>query len=157
MRSSVHYALIIAAIVNLTVPTRLLGLRPGLREIIVGYGLIPKNDTEIAMLTRSMLHIMIELATGIDVPPEHVIEGRTVPSLGQEVQSTTGLMQPIKIGYSLKKPDNAFTAVKYRDYWYWIDDRDFHSKRLFAFVMILFSLSEKGGSKDLPVVTIPAN
>ena len=39
----------------------LLGLQPGLQEDRVGYGLIQQNDTEIAMLTRSMLQIMIEL------------------------------------------------------------------------------------------------
>ena len=52
----------------------LLGLRPGTQQVSVSYGLLPKSDTEIAMLTRSMLHIMIELATKIDVPPQHVNE-----------------------------------------------------------------------------------
>jgi hypothetical protein len=108
------------------------------------------------MITRSMLHIIIELATKIDVPPQHVKEGRTVPSLVPEGQSVAGFKRLIKIGYSADKPDNAFTAIKYRDYWYWIDDRDFNSKRTFAFLMILMSLSEKGGTGDLPVVTIPA-
>ncbi len=134
----------------------LLGLRPGTQQVSVSYGLLPKSDTEIAMLTRSMLHIMIELATKIDVPPQHVKEGRTVPSLVQEGQSVAGIKRLIKIGYSPTRPDNAFSAIKYRDYWYWIDDRDFHSKRTFAFLMILMSLSEKGGTGDLPVVTIPA-
>jgi hypothetical protein len=135
---------------------QLLGLRPGAREITVSYGLLPKSDTEIAMLTRSMLHIMIELASKVDVPTQHVTEGRTVPSLVQEGQTVAGFKRLIKINHGPNRPDNAFTAVRYRDYWYWIDDRDFHSKRTFTFVMILMSLSEKGGTEDLPVVTIPA-
>ncbi len=136
--------------------SRLLGLRPGAREITVSYGLLPKSDTEIAMLTRSMLHIMIELAGKVDVPPQHVTEGRTVPSIVQEGQSVAGYKRMIQVNHGPNRPDDAFSAVRYRDHWYWIDDRDFHSKRTFTFLMILMSLMEKGGTGDLPVVTIPA-
>ena len=136
---------------------QLLGLQPGAQEIRITYGLIPKSDTEIAMLTRSMLHIMIELATKVDVPHQHVTEGRTVPSFVQLDSNGNDLSQTIKIQNSTEKPDYAFTAVRYRDHWFWIDDRDFKSKRTFAFLMILFSLSEKGGQEKLPLVTIPAS
>ena len=62
----------------------------------------------------------------------------------------------MRVHHSKEKPDYAFTAVRYRDYWYWVDDRDFKSKRTFAFLMILFSLTETGGKEGLPLVTIPA-
>jgi hypothetical protein len=55
-----------------------------------------------------------------------------------------------------EKPENAFVAVEYRDHWFWIDDGDFFSKRTFAFVMILFSLTETGEKGNLPIVTIPS-
>ncbi len=132
---------------------RLLGLRPGTRETQVVYGLLPKSDTELAMLTRSMLQIMIDFATQIEVPLEHVQEGRTVPSL----EKGDGLSRLIEIRHSKEPPESAFTAVKYRDYWFWIDDRDFASKRTFAFLMILFSLTETGAKEGLPLVTIPAS
>ncbi len=135
--------------------SQLLDLRPGAREIRITYGLIQKSDEEIAMLTRSMLHIMIELATMVDVPPQHVTEGRTMPSIAQQNNNVNELKQLIKIKHSTEKPADAFTAVKYRDHWFWIDDRDFKSKRSFAFLMILFSLTEKGGQEGLPLVTIP--
>jgi hypothetical protein len=131
--------------------TDILGLQPGLQELKLTYGLVPKNDQEITFLTRSMLNIMIELATKVDVPAEHVTEGRTVPNL-KHYQD-----QLITIHNSTEKPDNAFTAVKYKDHWFWIDDRDFNSKRTFAFVMILLSLTETSGREGLPVVTIPTS
>lgn len=131
----------------------LLGLDPDAREVHVNYGLIPGGDDEVALLTRSMLQIMIQLATKIDVPPEHVADGRTVPALGGDAAEDRKLM---KVHYSKEKPANAFTAVKYRDYWYWVDDRDFRTKRTFAFLMILFSLTETGGKEGLPLVTIPS-
>ncbi len=134
---------------------RLLGLNPDRQQVTVRYGLLPQNDTEIAMLTRSMLQIMIELAIQVDVPPEHVAEGRTVASpISTEKVSDPARL--VAIHHSEEEPEDAFAAVKYRDHWYWIDDRDFKSKRTFTFLMILISLTESGGRQDLPLVTIPA-
>ena len=134
----------------------LLGLRPGGKEVTVTYGLIPGSDREIAMLTRSMLHIMVELAIQIDVPSQHVVDGRTVPSLSKPDSAEKKIGQLIHVKNSADKPENAYTAVHYKDHWFWIDDRDFKSKRTFGFLMILFSLSESGGKEGLPLVTIPA-
>ena len=99
--------------------------------------------------------LVIQLATKIDVPPEHVAEGRTVPTLESDA-SVNGHKKLMNIHYSKEKPADAFTAVQYRGYWYWVDDRDFRTKRTFAFLMILFSLTETGGKEGLPLVTIPA-
>lgn len=133
----------------------LLGLPQDRNEMRVSYGLIPGGDDELALLTRSMLQIMVQLATQVDVPPEHIADGRTVPTI-----ATTGSKEEsrklMNIHYSLEKPAHAFTAARYGDYWYWIDDHDFHSKRTFAFLMILFSLTETGGREGLPLVTIPS-
>jgi hypothetical protein len=132
----------------------LLGLQPGIQEIEVEYGLIPENDTEIVMLTRSMLQIMVELATNVDVPANHIAEGRTISSLSQDEDLADS--QLIRINHSKERPQNAFVAVRYRDYWFYLDDRDLRSKRTFAFLMILFSVTETGGREGLPLVTIPA-
>ena len=133
----------------------LLGLKPGARSINVSYGSIPRNDQEMAMLTQSLLQIMITLATQVNVPEEHVREGRTVPSISM-VDKLGRDWTMINIKHSVEKPENAFTTVKYRDYWFWVDDRDFYSKRTFAFLMVIFSLTETGGKEGLPLVTIPA-
>jgi hypothetical protein len=134
----------------------LLGLESGVGEMTVSYGFLPATDREIAMLTRSMMQIMIALATQVAVPPEHVTEGRTVPALAGDENFKDDLGQFIKIDSGTGKPQNAYVAVQYKDHWFWVDDRDFKSKRAFAFLMILFSLTESGGQKDLPLVTIPA-
>jgi hypothetical protein len=135
---------------------KLLGLRPGERELTVTYGLIPASDREISMLTRSMLQIMVEMATRIDVPDQHVSDGRTVPSLSKPDSNEEKIRQLMDIKSSSNKPENAYTAVNYKDHWFWIDDRDFKSKRSFTFLMILFSMTETGGKEGLPLVTIPA-
>ena len=35
-------------------------------------------------------------------------------------------------------------SAHYRDRWFWIDDRDLASKRLFAFLMVFSSIAETG-------------
>ena len=144
---------IVAAFVELR---HLLGLDPGAGEMTVSYGFLPATNREIAMLTRSMMQIMAALATQVTVPPEHVAEGLTVASRSSGKNFTEDLGQFIKISSSTEKPEKAYTAVKYQEYWFWIDERDIKSKRAFAFLMILFSLTESGAQKDLPLVTIPA-
>ena len=135
---------------------RLLGLDPQRQEFEVIYGLTPKNDHEIAMLTRSILQIMVYLSTLVDVPQEHVTDGRTIPSLPPASKGGDDVLQPIHVQSGPGKPDNAFIAVKYEDHWFWIDKKDFLSKRTFGFLMILFSLTETGGREGLPLVTIPS-
>lgn len=135
---------------------KLLGIRPNSREIKVTYGIIPETDQEVALKTRSMLQIMVALAAGIVVPPEHVEEGRTNASLMVPGSEEIALGNLVNIHATTERPENDYVSVKYKDYWFWIDDRDFNSKRAFTFVMVLFSLTESGGKEGLPLVTIPA-
>ncbi len=134
----------------------LLRLDPGADSFNVVYGLIPKSQQEIAIQTRSMLQIMIALATLIDVPEAHILEGSTMPKIYSSVQDKNRFGEVIKIHSSPTPPETPFVSVHYRDYWFWIDENDFMSKRTFTFLMILFSLTESGGDKGLPLVTIPA-
>ena len=55
-----------------------------------------------------------------------------------------------------EKPADAFVSVPYRDYWFWIDDRDLPSKRMFSFLMFIFTLVEPGGKDGAPIITLPA-
>ncbi len=134
----------------------LLGLNPERQQFQITYGMLPENDGEISLLTRSILQIMIALALEVQVPVEHVTEGRTVPGNNQGGKADPEKGRLIDIKFSKQKPADAFTSVYYRNHWFWIDDRDFKSKRTFAFLMILFSLTETGSQEGLPLVTIPA-
>jgi hypothetical protein len=135
----------------------LLGIRQNAAEYTISFGEVARNDTELAMLTRSTLAIMLELAGQVRAPAVHVEEGRTVPSLADRNHAADAENRRlVDIRSSIDKPADAFVAVKYRDYWFWIDDRDFKSKRSFAYLMLLFSLTESGGKEGLPLVTIPA-
>ena len=56
----------------------------------------------------------------------------------------------------LQKMADAFAAVHYRNRRFWMDDRDWRTKRAFTAIMFLFRMAENGGSEQLPLVTIPA-
>jgi hypothetical protein len=134
----------------------MLGLDPKAREFRVVYGSIASNDKEIAMLTRSVLQVIVTLASGIEVPESHVAEKRTIPSLAEKNASGTPIPPIMRIRSSSQKPEDAFVAIPYRNYWFWIDDKDLGSKMLFSFLMFVMNLVDTGVKEGAPVVTIPA-
>jgi hypothetical protein len=136
---------------------KLLGLRPDLREFKVVYGSQAEGDDVLAIQTRSAFQIMVELGSEIEVPADHVAERRTYPSRSEPAAETEALPPLVRIQSGASVPEDAFVAVKYRDYWYWIDDRDLRSKGIFTFLMVIMTLAEKDEKAPPPVVTIPAN
>src|SRR5262245_31184936 len=135
---------------------QLLGLDPAAQELRVVYGSIAANNKELAILSRSILEILIDLASYISVPEAHVLERRVGPTHEDE-RGAEGPIRPlIRIGSAIGRPPDAFAAVRYRGYWFAIDDQDMPTKRLFSFLMFLFTLVETGGKEGAPVVTIPA-
>jgi hypothetical protein len=133
-----------------------LGLDPQTNEFSVVYGSVAANDKEIALLTRSVLEILVDLSSYIDVPAANVEQKRTFPSPAPEFVNGAPVPGLIRILSSPEKPDDAIAAVPYRQDWYWIDDKDFPSKRLFSFIMFLFTLTDTGEKQGAPVITIPA-
>jgi hypothetical protein len=132
----------------------LLKLDENISEFEVTYGLVPGDHNEVAILSRSMLEIMLQLGFGIDLPANHVKDGRALPGLWQ---SGNPVAKPIvHIHSGTEAPVDAYAAVPYRGYWYWIEDTDIASKRIFTFLMILSSLAETGQISASPIVTVPS-
>ena len=134
---------------------QLLGLKPGTTDVKVIYGTTPMQEGEIAILTRSIMDIIIELSAQIEVPPEQAAEGRTYATSTQLGDGKGQTAPLIRIHSSKKKPIDSFVAMQYRDHWFWIDDRDRQSKAIFSFLMILFSLVETGAPPQAPTITVP--
>ncbi len=59
---------------------KMLGLDPTAQEFAVAYASIARNDREVAILSRSILEIIIDLASFIEVPDSHVAEKRVNPT-----------------------------------------------------------------------------
>jgi hypothetical protein len=102
-----------------------------------------------------MQEILSELSAGVEVPEQDLSEGRATP---RPPLDTDARKYPlVRIQASSGRPLNAYAAVRYRDYWFWIDDRDLNSKRVFMFLMMFSSLAETGAVPQTPIITIPAN
>lgn len=132
---------------DLTSLKTLLGLRSDENTFKIVLGPSTENNNEIAVQSRSLIQILTVMASEIDVPDEHVSEMRT-PRTPKNTKNN------IKIHSSKFRPEDALVAVLYRDYWFWIDDRDLVSKRALNLVMILFALAETGEQR-LPLITLP--
>ena len=133
------------------------GVRADARELRLIFGSLRQRDDEIALLTRSIMEIMVELSAGVDVPQQHVVEGRVRPGREQQARAGRGGGPTIRIHSGNAPPADGYVAVRYRDNWFWVDDRDLDSKRVFTFLRMFSSIAETGVAPQVPVLTIPAN
>src|SRR5262249_49161251 len=107
-------------------------------EFRLSFGALPRDDKEIAMLTRSMLEILMEAAAGVEIADSDIREGRASkidePESSAEAKGTF----KVRVRSSSGKPPahEAFAAVRYRDRWFWVDDRDLTAKRGLSFLMV---------------------
>jgi hypothetical protein len=132
-----------------------LGIGPESKELRITFGATRGKGDQITLLTRSMLEILANLSSGVDVPKQHIAEGRATRAPAQEGDAR--LFPIARVHSSQERPADAYAAVHYRGYWFWIDDRDLDSKRVFTFLMVFSSIAETGAVPQIPVITIPAN
>ncbi|MCC6533703.1 MAG: hypothetical protein IT531_14240 [Burkholderiales bacterium] len=143
-----------AAILDLK---RALGIPDAVKELELGFGSLRHRDNELTLLTRSLMEMLVELSAGVEVPQQHLAEGRAREPNPAAAAAGPGEYPLARIRSSVTPPQDAYIAVRYRDHWFWIDDRDLSSKRVFTFLRIFSSIAETGAVPQLPLITIPAN
>ncbi len=93
------------------------------------------------------------------MPPEDEAEGRAIPvgPYHQAVQQGLAydLSDKFVVHWSKKRPDNAFVSVEYNGKWFYIDDRDYHSKVFFAgFTTCSISKFVPSSASQGPLLTV---
>jgi hypothetical protein len=136
---------------------RILHLSGPRRSYQVHYGGWSGTGDEIAMTTRSMLQVMLELGVLAQVPEADVADGKATKGAGSNSSSGSERPPLLNIMSGPAPPPNAYAAVQYMGHWFWIANNDIRSKTIFSGVMLLFSISDVGVRSPAPVVTVPAN
>lgn len=121
-----------------------------------------KNDAalspDLRLTTRSTAQALFFLANGVEVPPEHAACGlvQTTPGV-DPLAATAGVFRVYCVaGSSHKPPVCAYTAIWYRDHWYYIDDRDQASKATLLLMLQLRRLDfQKQPLGGTPALTLP--
>ena len=139
-----------------------LGLDPTARNYTLRYAAQQKDPREFAVLTRSLFEVFTDVAAHIDVPAEDVKARRVVATTMEK-----GLLSPdlpaerfgqplINVRSTSERPADASIAIRHRGWWFSISDNDVRSKRLFAFLLLLYGLAEGQGATTGPIITVPA-
>jgi hypothetical protein len=136
-------------------------------DIIVEPGLIPDPlqapsppSDELRVSLRSSSQVYFYLANGVEVPAEHLAQGLVRLPIGPDGRPfdgravTEGLFT-VHACRGHKPPPTAYVAIKYRDYWYYIDDRDQPSKATFALMLALSRLDFGRQPPGAPFLTLP--
>ncbi len=125
------------------------------REVDFGFNARGK----IGVMTRSILSCMYYLSHGVQVPQEHIDSGMVkAPVCPDGVDSEEWqkmFCQLIHVCWSRFPPKDPYVAVKYQDYWYYIEECDRQSKKTFALLMQLYNLNAIVPTNRGPILTLP--
>jgi hypothetical protein len=97
-------------------------------------------SAELRITPRSTAQVYLYLANGVEVPPEHIVAGLVCPTSEAAGCEATGGLFAVHTAAGREPPLNAYIAVKYRGWWYYIDDQDAQSKATFALMLQLSRL-----------------
>jgi len=128
----------------------LLGLDPAARSFPLVFWFGDSSPNQIKVYTRSLFEILSSLAARISVPDDDVAAGQTYGTRSAPV----GALPTIAVKQVLP-PWSDFAAVEYHGTWYWVDNADYASKRVFSGLMLILNAVEKTGQPQLPVIAIP--
>ncbi len=117
------------------------------------------KEQEIGILPRSILGCMYYLSLATQVPEADIECGAVVMTKydnGELFDWNEVLGSILTIRSCNKFPSNAFVAVRYRDYWFYISNYDVQSKRTFSLLMQLYNLQQTDiTASSAPLLTIP--
>jgi hypothetical protein len=133
---------------------RLLGLAAEPQRFVLRYSPMRGGEGELSVNSRSMLQILMAFASYVDVPQEHLDDHSATPAFDDTTPAAA--CSRVRVHSGKDKPPSAFTAVRYRDNWFWIEQGDWQTKRALAAIMFFFTIAETGTETQMPLITIPA-
>ena len=132
----------------------LLDVNPARAEyrLIAGRGI--RTRDEITIGWRSLLTLMGFLSRGVQIPASHLADS-LVESNAQTATDLSEPLVPMRIASQSDRPTNAYVAVPFHDYWFYIPHSDHESKRAFSMLTYLFQLQAPESTMPGPLLTVP--
>lgn len=113
---------------------------------------------EIGILPRSLLGAMYYASLGVYLPSKDIQSGAAFfPKVmnDPEYNWQKDLGSLLNVCWSKREPREAHVKVRYRNKWFFIDDRDMNSKKTFILLQQLYSLKSMDVVQSPPILTIP--
>lgn len=132
---------------------RNLDLDPEASEFVITRRTVDREPGELTLRSRSLLEMMGFLAQGVRVPDAHIQSG--LVGAPEDATARTNLL-PFHIYVGEAPPVDAFSRVRFRDHWYWIDGADQRSKQAFGILNYVFQLQAPKSGAGAPLITVPA-
>lgn len=127
----------------------IIGLEEGRDRYRVIYAPFKSGSDTLSIQTRSVIQMLGAMARFIEVPAE--VASFAAP--GYDLSQTS--KRPFRVLSGADRPEQSFAQVKYKDYWYWIENSDMESKRVFTLMLFITTLTNQAGGQKAPVLTIP--
>jgi hypothetical protein len=114
-----------------------------------------QNSGGISITMRSVFDLMEILSGAIEIPEQDVASGIAV---SYPPPSMVG--KQLRVYYSRTEPEHASVAVKFRDGWFYIDEKDQATKLFFRLLTTLISINiaeSTGSASATPILTVPVS
>ncbi len=108
--------------------------------------------SSIYVVPRSVWSLMNAASRTVQTPPDHERSGVAPPL--SEVPTNTSLELPMQIKSSSEEPSDEY-RIRHRGYWFYIDDRDYSSRRVFGQLVFSYIHTLGGTAPAVPALTLP--
>jgi hypothetical protein len=113
---------------------------------------------ELGVMPRSILSCMYYLSHGVQPPEEHIANRMVIDPVcsDENKQEWRSIFSDLIVIRSCHFcPKDAYIAVKYRNYWFYIADCDLVSKKTFALLLQLYNLNAIVPKNRGPILSLP--
>ena len=133
---------------------QVLGIPDTVKEYKIGIGSKKDESLDFAIMTRSILEILLDVGAYIHAPIEHISGKEVFPEPDFLMPDGTPVKPFLNIYSGKEEPMNSFVSIYYNGYWFYIEKDDYSSKAMFSFLLLITSMVESN-DKEVPVITIP--
>ena len=127
----------------------LIGLDASRDRYRVVYAPFRSDPDMLTIQTRSIIQMLSAMAGFVEVPAE--VRASALP--GFDISAAA--FKPFRVLSGSDRPDESFASIRYGNYWYWIENNDIDSKRVFTLMLFITTVTNTATDKNAAVLTIP--